>query len=244
MGHLAAGILWVTASISLSHRLPKSFIRFCAGASTAAALSAAALGSGDVRWVWLAIGVTSAGWSVWLRTGNSGKIGELPVLCVTTLAFPVVALVDTTAAKWWLSTASSASSALLLGSVTVTMILGHWYLVDTSLPIAPLKVGSFWLSVAVLVRVLTVSTSLLFGGFEFLRISRGADVIFSTTGLFFMFRTVVGLGAPLLLAALIWETVKMRSTQSATGLLYVALMLVLFGESISHFLRYTTHFPL
>ena len=70
------------------------------------------------------------------------------------------------------------------------------------------------------------------------------DLFFSTNALFFLFRILVGLAAPLLLAGLIWQTVKIRSTQSATGLLYVALALVLFGELISHFLFILTGFPL
>ncbi len=243
-GHLAAGILWVTAAISLSHRLPESFVRFCTGASAAAAFVAGALASGDARWIWLALGATSIGWYAWLHTRAPAKLVALLVLLVATLAFPAPAFVDAITAAWWLSAAGSASSALLLGAVSVTMVLGHWYLVDTSLSIGPLKSGAFWFWVAVVGRWLAVGAALLFGGFELLRISRAADIIFSTTGLFFMFRSLVGLGAPLVLAGLIWQTVKMRSTQSATGLLYVALILVFFGELISHFLRYTTRFPL
>ncbi len=59
-----------------------------------------------------------------------------------------------------------------------------------------------------------------------------------------MFRSLMGLAAPLMLSVLIWQTVKMRSTQSATGLLYVALILVLFGELVSQFLLVRTGYPL
>jgi hypothetical protein len=85
-----------------------------------------------------------------------------------------------------------------------------------------------------------VFAALSFGGWEMLRVARTADIMFSTNGLFFLFRSLMGLGAPLLLAVLIWQTVKIRSTQSATGLLYVLLVLVLFGELISSFLRVAT----
>ena len=143
-----------------------------------------------------------------------------------------------------LAVAGAVTSSLLLGAVTVTMILGHWYLVDTRLSIAPLRDGALWFSIAVVLRWAAVITVLGYGGWEVLRVSRAADFIFSTNGLFFVFRTLMGLAAPLLLSVLIWQTVKMRSTQSATGLLYVALILVLFGELVSQFLFVRTGFPL
>jgi len=108
----------------------------------------------------------------------------------------------------WLTVAGGVSSSLLLGAVSVTMILGHWYLVDTSLAITPLKKGAFWMWVAVLSRWATVAAVLFYGGWEVLHIGRAADLIWSTNGLFFLFRTLMGLAAPLLLAGLIWQTVR------------------------------------
>ena len=124
------------------------------------------------------------------------------------------------------------------------MVLGHWYLVDTRLAITPLKSGAWWFWVALIARWSAVGAVLLYGGWEVLRVSRAADLLLSTNGLFFSFRSLMGLAAPLLLAGLIWQTVKIRSTQSATGLLYVALILVLFGELVSQFLLVATGYPL
>jgi hypothetical protein len=39
-----------------------------------------------------------------------------------------------------------------------------------------------------------------------------------------------GGAGPALATFLAWETVRIRSTQSATGILYIAMTLVLFGE--------------
>jgi hypothetical protein len=63
-------------------------------------------------------------------------------------------------------------------------------------------------------------------------------------GAIFWARVITGLIGPLILAFLIWRTVKMRSTQSATGLLYVAVILVLFGELISKYLLTIVFIPL
>jgi hypothetical protein len=40
----------------------------------------------------------------------------------------------------------------------------------------------------------------------------------------------MGLLGPAVASWLTWQTVQIRSTQSATGILYIAMTLVLFGE--------------
>jgi hypothetical protein len=243
--HLAAGGLLLAGALSLFHRLPAGFLRFCSASSALLAAFAAIPGSSPLR-VRLAFAGLSLVAFVWYVTLARGK-NRRPIALLAAIAAMLVLVLTagagaSTAA--WIAILSSLSAALLLGAVAVTMILGHWYLVDTSLSIAPLRDGAFWVSLAVLARFLAVAAALVFGGWEILRIGRAADIIFSTNGLFFLFRTLMGLGAPLVLAGLIWQTVKIRSTQSATGLLYVLLILVLFGELISSFLRVATGHPL
>ena len=129
------------------------------------------------------------------------------------------------------------SGALLLGATAATMTLGHWYLVDTTLSIRPLAAGSALFLGAAGFRCLVALAALLAGGAAALRLASPADLVYSTTALFFSFRAVTGLAAPLALAFLIRSTTRIRSTQSATGLLYVALILVLFGELTAIFLE-------
>jgi hypothetical protein len=43
----------------------------------------------------------------------------------------------------------------------------------------------------------------------------------------------MGFAGPVLATILAWKTVQIRSTQSATGILYAAMALVLFGELTS-----------
>jgi hypothetical protein len=245
-GQLAAGALLITAVLSFVHRLPVGFIRFCTSSSAILAVFAAFPASfpGRSRLAWLALGVAAALWYV--ATAARGESRKPPAAFAAGAAVVVLVLTAAsgTVTAEWIAVLSSLSSALLLGAVAVTMVLGHWYLVDTSLSIAPLRDGSLAVSLAVAARWAAVVAALSFGGWEILRVSRAADVIFSTNGLFFLFRSLMGLGAPVLLAGLIWQTVKIRSTQSATGLLYVLLVLVLFGELISSFLRVATGHPL
>lgn len=129
------------------------------------------------------------------------------------------------------------SGTLLLGATAATLTLGHWYLVDTALSIRPLAAGSALFLGAAGFRCLVALAALLTGGAAALRLASPADLVYSTTALFFSFRAITGLAAPLALAFLVRSTTRIRSTQSATGLLYVALILVLFGELTAIFLE-------
>ena len=245
--HLACGTLLIAGMMSFSHRVPTGFQRFCASLAAIGGLMALALGSTDDRMSWSVATVAAVTWAIWLhRRSETPRV--LAGLCAAAGLGSIFWFGFLAAERAGISPLASigaaTSSMLLLGTVTVTMILGHWYLVDVHLSIAPLRQGAWWLWVAVASRWFTVGLVLAIGGWETLRIGRAADIIYSTSALFFVFRALVGLGAPLLLAGLIWQTVRIRSTQSATGLLYVALMLVLFGELVAHFLQFTTGLPL
>ncbi len=242
--HLAVGGLFVTAVLALTNKLPESFLRFCAASAAGAAALAGFVDPGPTRWVWLGFALVSGIWYGLLRSSRGVQKPVVAIVAIASAAAPVLSAVVSSESAPGLAIAGAVSSSLLLGAVTVTMILGHWYLVDTSLSISPLRDGALWFSIAVALRWGTVLLVLGYGGWEVLRVSRAADFILSTNGLFFLFRSLMGLAAPLLLAVLIWQTVKMRSTQSATGLLYVALVLVLFGELVSQFLLVLTGYPL
>ena len=67
--------------------------------------------------------------------------------------------------------------------------------------------------------------------------------IFSVGGIFFWQRVLFGLAGPALLSYLTWETAKIRSTQSATGILYVDFFTVVVGEVLSKYLLLATRVP-
>ncbi|HSF18560.1 MAG TPA: hypothetical protein VLK65_23730 [Vicinamibacteria bacterium] len=243
-GHLAAGSLLTVALLSLESRLPLGFLRFCTSAAGGVAGLAALLGSGIERWLGAVVLVASLLWWGVLHLEYRPRWMPFAAAGVALAALVSLGARGTGYVHGWLGAFGSLTAGLVLGTATVTMILGHWYLVDTSLSIAPLRSGARWFGIAVALRWLSVGAALPLGGWDALSVHRFADVVFSTTALFFLFRSLTGLGAPLLLSTLVWQTVRIRSTQSATGLLYVAVVLVLFGELISQFLRVTTGFPL
>jgi len=61
--------------------------------------------------------------------------------------------------------------------------------------------------------------------------------------LFVAMRLFLGVLAPLGLTWMTWKTVEIRSIQSATGILYAAVVFVLFGEVISAYLSLATGQP-
>jgi hypothetical protein len=137
------------------------------------------------------------------------------------------------------------TSALLLGAATGAMVLGHYYLVVLDLPISALRRLTLLLVVALALRSGAVGWALLAdGGAGLQRAGLVAGGAFDPDGIFVWMRLLFGIAGPLSLVYFIWRTVEIRSTQSATGILYVQLFLVLAGELLAKHLRVFSGLPL
>jgi hypothetical protein len=136
------------------------------------------------------------------------------------------------------------ASALFLGSVCFTMILGHWYLVSPALSISPLRRATLLILASLAAKLLLFGIAIyLYGTVADPARQMTVRAFLGAGGFFLWARVLFGLVAPAILSLMIWSTVKIRSTQSATGLLYVATVLVLIGELFSKFLLYSTSVP-
>lgn len=134
--------------------------------------------------------------------------------------------------------ATDLTSALLLGTAAGAMILGHWYLVVLDLPILALRRLTLLLVIALGLRTIVVALVLLgpaHAGLD--QASAVAAGLWSPDGVFVWMRLLFGIAGPLSLVWFIWKTVEIRSTQSATGILYVQLFLVMAGELLAKYLR-------
>ncbi len=132
----------------------------------------------------------------------------------------------------------------LLGFAMAAMLLGHWYLVQPRMSIEELKRIT-----AVLVVLITAR--FVFGTYHLFTVLSGKSefeiyryLLSTSPGIFLLMRWAWGLLGPLLLSYLIWNTVSIRSTQSATGILYVAVLCVLTGETLSQYLAFFHAIPL
>jgi protein NrfD len=151
-----------------------------------------------------------------------------------------------------LTAVSFVSSAALLGSTCTAMILGHWYLVIPSLEGTHLQ-SIVKLHIASLVFRIVVVGAAVFAGIALWEAGPAAPgmtvgsfrgYITSVDGIFFWQRVLFGLAGPAVLSYLTWETAKIRSTQSATGILYVDFFTVVVGEVLAKYLVLATHVPL
>jgi hypothetical protein len=162
------------------------------------------------------------------------------------LAFGIAGVVfGATSGNRALLVATDLTSALLLGAAAAAMVLGHWYLVVLDLPISALRRLTVLLIVALALRSLVVGVALagpVHAGFDDARMV--AAGMWSPDGVFVWMRLLFGIAGPISLLWFIWKTVEIRSTQSATGILYVQLFLVLSGELLASYLRVAAGLPL
>ena len=130
-------------------------------------------------------------------------------------------------------------SVLLLGVTNFTMILGHYYLVVPRLTERPLIVAHylFW---PVLIFKILLSSFFIYSHQDFfsLETNSGDGGMFNI--LLVSMRLLWGYGALGILSYFSYKLCKMRSTQSATGVLYIMVFFVLVGELISfyHFFKF------
>lgn len=120
---------------------------------------------------------------------------------------------------------------VLMGAVTHAMVLGHWYLNQARLPIEPLAQHTWVLFLGIAVSgVIGVATrgqvtdGMVPGG------------IFAFSGSSYWWVWLLLLGATAGLGAMIMATVKERATQSATGLLYIAIVTALGAQFVLNLL--------
>jgi len=145
----------------------------------------------------------------------------------------------------WVLLLNHLAATALLGSVMLTMVFGHWYLVIPRLSIDPLKRLTKVLMGAIAIRIVTIIASL-----SVLQVEQNISLhavlreLTIQQGIFFWPRMIFGVVVPIVLAAMIWSTVKIRHTQAATGLLYLAVVALLFGEFFSKFLLFAVNIPL
>ena len=142
-----------------------------------------------------------------------------------------------------LTIASFLTSAAMLGGACTAMILGHWYLVIPSLQVSHLQSIVKVHIASMAARVVVVGAAVWFA-IATSQMESGAPsfrhYIMSVDGIFFWQRVLFGLAGPAVLSYLTWETAKIRSTQSATGILYVDFFTVVVGEVLAKYIVLAT----
>jgi hypothetical protein len=245
--HASLGLMAVLPAVP--DRAGAKFFKFCAAAA--------------------AFMTTAGWWLLWRRGGAAAALlwstgaflgltvlynrarhfgwrrAHAPLLGSALAAGVAAVLAAGTAGSRAILAATDLTSALLLGAAAGAMILGHWYLVVLDLPIIALRRLTLLLVIALALRTLVVVVVLAGPSHAGLEQARAvAAGLWSPDGVFVWMRLLFGIAGPLSLVWFIWKTVEIRSTQSATGILYVQLFLVMAGELLAKYLRVAAGIPL
>ena len=152
--------------------------------------------------------VALAGSLAWLEIGTTDHRSLLPVLL------------------------GDATSAALLGAAMTAMLLGHSYLIAPTMSLKPLMRLLAVLALAIVARLGVDGYALCWTALHSPGSLKGSDAVFLLP-----LRWLLGFVAPLGLDWMAWQTARIRSTQSATGILYVVVIFCFLGELTSQLLR-------
>jgi protein NrfD len=257
LAHLGVGIM--ATLVVVSRQAGVKFFRFNAGlaailiavafAFRPSELPESAIGTTAL----VALGIAELAVVVYWATVGRALASIRPAIVAVGVGAGVVALVaqalvvaaDRAIPMQVMTVVSFLSSAALLGGACTAMILGHWYLVIPSMQVSHLQsiVKVHIASMVVRIVVVAAAVFLAIGTWQPGLGPSFRHYITSVAGIFFWQRVLFGLFGPALLSYLTWETAKIRSTQSATGILYVDFFAVVVGEVLAKYLLLATRVP-
>jgi len=170
--------------------------------------------------------VSAASWGLGLPIVGQGTTAG----CVLILAgWMTGASWSTNAGIWLLNTLSRTASGFVLGATLAAMLLGHYYLTAPAMSIEPLK-----RLIAFMAGVLCARCLLAAVGFSVAQMPQpGGGSVLLGGGLLLAARWGMGFAGAAAAILLSWRTAAIRSTQSATGILYIATIFIVFGELTS-----------
>jgi len=192
----------------------------------------AAVFAGDVAGLafWTALGsgvaLAFAGSVVWALEGEpGGRVLIVLTACALSVGLGVAEWNRPDSGEFGMRLVGDATSAALLGTALTAMLLGHFYLIAPAMSLAPLMRLLAALAAAIVLRMALAAVGLW---------SWTADHSLTNltdgTVLWLPLRWGLGFVGPLVLAWMAWRTSRIRSTQSATGILYVVVILCFLGE--------------
>jgi hypothetical protein len=235
---LAVGMA-ITSPRQVSSGFFRNHLYVTLGLATLAALAVAQLSTLAGWLATLAAVLSFFGAACWLYEAKSSGRAMLWLVAACALAAALVGQsLDATTSDFtiWRSIAV-ATSGLVLGLTLAAMLLGHWYLNAPGMELAPLRRLLAAAAIAVGVQAMISGIGLA------AEVSTGIDVSLNWL-LFLVLRWSFGLCGVLALLWMAWRTLEVPNTQSATGILYVAVIGVFVGELAAALLSAESAFPL
>lgn len=238
------------------------YLRF--GAALAASLIALGLGVS-----WWGGGVIASGghflqWAVGILLIAAGlfHVARIGAGFVMMLAGTALALAGVASDAWLLLPAAGAAApsriwfvldavagGLVSGSVLMAMVLGHYYLNIAGLPVRYLERLTLLCMGAIFARAAILGITLTMYREAWLPIfGMGAYIMEPTLDPFpavlLILQILAGILVPFVFCVMAWRSARIASTQSATGILYVALIVVMMGELAGRSLVAMTRLPI
>jgi hypothetical protein len=139
----------------------------------------------------------------------------------------------------WHWAGNGVSSALFLGSALTAMLVGHSYLISPGMALTPLMRCLLAGGLALVARVGVIGWGLGCWTAQNWSYNMDKEVLLELP-----VRWLVGVLAPLIFGLMAYSAARIRSTQSATGILYVVVVCAFLGELLGLLLTHQTGLPL
>ncbi len=131
-----------------------------------------------------------------------------------------------------------------VGAVLFGMLLAHWYLIEPRMSTDSLQRTIILFAATQVAILISLGAVVAYHWPQWTGMDGGLLRAFTLgNALFVVMRLFLGVLAPIGLAWMTWKTVEIRSIQSATGILYSAVVFVLFGATISIYLSLASGQP-
>jgi hypothetical protein len=135
----------------------------------------------------------------------------------------------------WVAWLDPLAGGLVLGVTMAAMFLGHWYLNAPGMQLAPLRRLVVLMGGSLFLRAVVCGAGLMF--------LLGSGMPSQSDLLFIALRWLAGLIAAAGTVWMTWRILKIPNTQSATGVLYVAVIVTFIGELTAQLLAAKLNVP-
>ena len=137
------------------------------------------------------------------------------------------------------------TGAAVAGAGATGMLLGHWYLIDTGLDLAPLlRMHAFCRASLILEITLVAGSVLVMWAWPGAPFEGAFDVTLGSRYAPLLVGRIATWGLALFLLVLIARTLEIPQTMAATGLFYIQALTVAVGQIIAQWLLFRTGLPM
>jgi hypothetical protein len=137
------------------------------------------------------------------------------------------------------------AGAAIVGAGLTGMLLGHWYLIDTGLDLAPFRSILVYCRACLIAEVVSVAAAAailaLWPGTVW---EAGFAAALSSRFVWLVIARLASWALAAVILGLIRRTLEIPQTMAATGLFYIAALVIAVGQIAGHWLLFRTGLPL